>query len=138
LTNDQYLISSYFVCAALSIVAGALIYIYLRRPFAGVADASSSKHLSSILKKLFPCGLFFPALLGFVSVPYQGCSRTTYAEVIENREYLVAKNHEQIAAVLFCILVAVLFWNVVAFLILKSAQRGKSESRSIAGVSGER
>ncbi len=136
MTNDQYLIVSYFACAALSIVAGVLVYLYLRRSFAGVADAASGKHFPSILKRLLLCGLVFPALLGFASVSYQSCNRTTYKEIVENREYLVAKNHEQISAILFYILVAVLFWNLVALFILRSAQHRKDGS-SIKEVSRE-
>jgi heme/copper-type cytochrome/quinol oxidase subunit 1 len=137
LTNDQYLIASYFVCAALSIVVSVLVYLYLRRSFASVVDAASGKHLPSMLKRLFPCGLIFPALLGFVSVSYQGCDRTTYKEIVESREYLIAKNHAQISAVLFYILVAVLFWNLVAFLILRLAQHGRNGSCSIDEASGK-
>jgi hypothetical protein len=81
LTNDRYLIASYFACAALSILAGIIVYLYLRRSFASVVDSAPSKHLPSVLKKLLPCGLIFPALLGFVSVSYQGCDRTTYKDI---------------------------------------------------------
>jgi len=127
LTNEQYLIVSYFVCAALSLAAGILVYLYLRRPFAAVAAAASGKHLPTILKRLFPCGFVFPALLGFLSVSYQSCHRVTYAEIVESRDYLVSKNHEQISAILFYIVVAVLFWNLIGLLILRSAQHGKKE-----------
>jgi hypothetical protein len=126
LTNDQYLIVSYFVCAALSLAAGVLVYLYLRRPFAGVADSAPGNHLPALLKRLLPCGLIFPALLGFLSVSYQGCGKS-YADIVASREYLVAKNHEQLSAILFYIAVAILFWNLIALLILRSAQHGKHE-----------
>ena len=126
MTNEQYLIVSYFVSAVLSVAAGILVYLYLRRPFAAVAGAASGKHLPTILKRLFPCGLIFPALLGFLSVSYQGCN-SSYADIVENRSFLVARNHEQISAIMFFVLVAVLFWNLIALLILNSAQHGKKE-----------
>ncbi|HME59452.1 MAG TPA: hypothetical protein VKF63_13995 [Terracidiphilus sp.] len=126
MTNEQYLIVSYFVCAALSLAAGILVYLYLRRPFAAVAAAASGKHLPTILKRLFPCGLLFPALLGFLSVSYQGCN-CTYASIVADRNFLVVKNQQQISAILFYIVVAVLFWNLIALLILRSAQHGKKE-----------
>jgi len=113
-------------------VAGVLAYLYLRHSFAGVAGAAPGKHLPSILKMLFPAGLVFAALLGFLSVSYQGCNRTTYTEIVESRNYLIAKNHEQLSAILFYIVLAVLLWNLVALLILRSAQRGKNGSSSIA------
>jgi hypothetical protein len=127
LTNEQYLIVSYFACAALSVAAGIMVYLYLRRPFAAVADAASGKHLPTILKRLFPCGLLFPALLGFLSVSYQGCGKS-YADIVASREYLFARNHEQISAILFCVVVAVLFWNLIAILIMRSAQHSKNGS----------
>jgi hypothetical protein len=129
MTNEQYLIVSYFVCAALSIALGILVYFFLRRPFASVADAVSGKRLPSILNRLLPCGLVLPALLGFVCVSYQSCERTTYAEIVESRGYLVEKNLEQIASILLFILAAVLFWDFVVFLILKYAQDGKNGSQ---------
>jgi hypothetical protein len=129
MTNEHYLIASYFVAAALSAGLGAIAYLLLRRSFGGVADAASGKRLSALLKRLFPWGLLFPALLGFVSVSYQGCNRTAYQEIVEDRGYLVAKNQEQISSALFYILVAVVFWNVVTLLILKYAQNGGNESR---------
>ena len=123
MTNDTYLVVSYVVCAALSIALGTLVYLFLRRPFAVVADAAPRKNLRSILKRLFPVGLVFPALLGFVSVSYQSCHRQTYAKIVESRSYLVQKNQEQISSTLLSIAVAVLVWDVVILLLTKLAQR---------------
>jgi hypothetical protein len=47
MTNERYLIASYFVGAALSVGLGTIVYLFLRRPFGGVADAASGKRLSS-------------------------------------------------------------------------------------------
>src|SRR5271154_538617 len=113
MTNDTYLIVSYVVCCALSIALGALVYLFLRRPFAVVADAAPRKNLRSILKTLFPIGFFFPALLGFVSVSYQSCGHQTFAKIVESRSYLVQKNQEQISSTLLSIAVAVLVWDLV-------------------------
>ena len=119
MTNERYLIVSYFVCAALAIALGLLAYLYLRRPFAGVAKAAPGRGLRATLKRLFPFGFVLPALLGFVSVSYRSCDRSTYAEIVASRGYLVAKNQEQISSVLLYILAAVVFWNLVALLILR-------------------
>jgi hypothetical protein len=126
MTNDTYLVVSYVVCAALSIALGTLVYLFLRRPFAVVADAAPQKNLRSILKRLFPIGLLFPALLGFVSVSYQSCDRQTYAKIVESRSYLVQKNQEQISSTLLSIGVAVLVWDVVILLLTKLAQTDSS------------
>ena len=128
MTNERYLIVSYFVCAALAIALGILVYLYIRRPFASVADATSVNRLPAILKRLLPYGLVLPALLGFVSVSYQSCTRKTYAEIVETRGYLIEKNQEQISSILLAILVAVLFWDVVLFLILRYAKDSRNGS----------
>ena len=128
MTNDTYLVVSYVVGAALSIALGTLVYLFLRRPFAVVADAAPRKSLRSILNRLFPIGLLFPALLGFVSVSYQSCNRQTYAKIVERRSYLVQKNQEQISSTLLSIAVAVLVWDVVILLLTKLAQ-GESNSQ---------
>jgi hypothetical protein len=124
MTNERYLIVSYFVCAALSIALGLLAYLYLRRPFAGLADAAPGRSLPTMLKRLFPCGFVLPALLGFVTVSYRSCDRTTYTEIVASRGYLIEKNQEQISSILLYILAAVVFWNLVALLILRFAHDG--------------
>lgn len=126
MTNDTYLVISYFICAALSIALGTVVYLLLRGPFAVVADAAPRKHLRSILKRLFPIGLLLPALLGFVSVSYQSCNRQTYAKIVESRRYLVEKNQEQISATLLSIVVAVLVWDAVILLLTKLTQKGSN------------
>jgi len=82
-----------------------------------------------MLKRLLPWGLLLPALLGFVSVSYQGWNRITYEQIVQSRGYLVAQNQEQISSVLLYILVAVVFWNVIVILILKYSQNGRNESQ---------
>lgn len=128
MTNDRYLIVSYFICAALSAALGTLVYSFLRRPFAGVANAASGKHLASTLKRLLPFGLVLPALLGFISVSYSSCERTTYEGIVQSRRYLIEKNQQQIASTLFAIVAAVVIWDVVILLILKYGQGGANES----------
>jgi len=130
MTNERYLIVSYFLCAALSIALGLLVYFYLRRPFASVADTAPGRGLPSLLKRLFPCGFVLPALLGFVSVSYQSCDRTTYTEIVASRGYLVEKNQEQLSSILLYILFAVVFWNLVALLILRLAHDGGEGPKS--------
>lgn len=128
MTNDTYLALSYVLCAALSIALGTAVYLFLRQPFAVVADTTPRKHLRPILKRLFPIGLLFPALLGFVSVSYRSCGHETYEKIVESRSYLVQKNQAQISSTLLSIVIAVLIWDAVILLLAKLAQR-ESNSR---------
>ena len=122
MTNDHYLILSYFVCATLSVVLGTLAYLFFRHPFAALATATSQNRLRSALKRLFPLGLVFPAVLGFVSVSYISCNRTSYEEIVQSRAYLFSKNQEQISSILLSIVTAVLVWDVVIIFVLKYVQ----------------
>jgi cell shape-determining protein MreD len=122
MTNEQYLIVSYFAGAAVSIVVGTLVYFYLRRSFGEFVEAASGSRFPSVLKRLFPCGLIFPALMGFISVTYSSCNHETYEKIVQNREYLVGKNREQLSSILLSLLIAILVWNVVLALVQKYAQ----------------
>ena len=128
MANERYLVASYFLCAALSLGLGALVYLFLRRPFGEIANAASVKRLTLTLKRLFPLGLVFPSLLGFASVSYHSCSRGNYEDIVQSRQYLVAKNQEQISSALLAILIAVLFWNFVLILVLRSMQHGRKRA----------
>ncbi|MGB2677717.1 MAG: hypothetical protein WAN12_11605 [Candidatus Acidiferrum sp.] len=121
MTNEQYLIASYFASAAVSVALGTLVYFYLRRSFDAIAETSSGRRFPDILKKLFPLGLIFPALLGFISVTYASCNHETYEKIVQNREYLVEKNQEQLSSIMFSLLIAILVWNLVLVLVQKLA-----------------
>jgi hypothetical protein len=129
MTNERYLIVSYFLIVALSIGLGILVYLYLRRPFNIVSDSAPGKHFPRILKKLFPVGLLFPAVMGFASVAYRGCAdHKTYDGIVQDRNYLVQKSKEQVSSALLYILGAVLFWDVIVVVTLRFAHNGRNES----------
>ena len=124
MTNEQYLIASYFAGAAASIALGTLVYFYLRGSFGEIAKSAAGKRFPAILKKLFPFGLIFPGLLGFISVSYSSCNHETYEKIVQNREYLVGRSREQLSSILFFLLIAILVWNLVLVLVQKLASNG--------------
>lgn len=129
MTNDRYLIVSYFAVAALAIAFAGVAWLYLRRSFSGIAQALSKGNLSRVLKPMFPAGLLLSAFLGFVSVSYRGCGKS-YEEIVKERSYLIQKNQEQISSILLWIVAALLFWDLVILLVLRLA-------RTSSQVSGE-
>lgn len=122
MTNEQYLVVSYFVCAGFALALGVFVYLHLRRSFSGIVDVASGERFAATLKRLFPVGLVLPALLGFVSVSYMSCDRSTYAAIVESRRYLIGRNQKQISWILISILVAIVFWDFVILLVLKFSQ----------------
>jgi len=128
MNNEQYLSVSYFACAVVSVALGLVAYFYLRRSFCALADSASGERFSTMLKRLFPFGLVLPALLGFFSVSYASCDRTTYEKIVQSRRYLVEKNQEQLSSTLFSLVVAILFWDLLLILVQKYSQCGSRRS----------
>jgi hypothetical protein len=127
MTNDRYLIVSYFVVAGLAIAFAGATWLYLRRSFSGITQALSTGNLSRILKVMFPAGLFLPAFLGFVSVSYHGCGRS-YEEIVKERSFLIQKNQEQISSILLWIVPALLFWDLIILFALRFARTNNQVS----------
>ena len=122
MSNEQYLVVSYFSVGTLSTVIAMSAYAFLRRPLDGLARSFPSRNLASVLKKLFPAGLMLPALAGFLSVTYRSCGES-YSSIIASRSYLVGKNQEQLSAICFFLMLAVLGWGVVILLSLFSQRK---------------
>ena len=119
MTNDRFLIVSYFAVAALSAAIGVAVYVYLRRSFEGLMNFTAARSFAAILKRLFPFGIVFPALLGFASVSYWSCNKETYEKVVQDRIYLIQKSQEQIGAVFLYLMIATLLSDSVQILIQK-------------------
>lgn len=93
MTNDRYLIVSYFAVAALAIAFAGATWLYLRRSFGGITQTLATGNLSRILKVMFPAGIFLPAFLGFISVSYRGCGKS-YEEIVKERSYGRYPHHD--------------------------------------------
>ncbi|MBN2467881.1 MAG: hypothetical protein JXD19_06980 [Deltaproteobacteria bacterium] len=115
MSNELYLIFSYFLIGAACFVVAVIVYLVLRKGFTNVVSLLPTTHLSAILRKLFFLGIVVPALFGFCSVSFKSCSVTTYERVIENRSYLVEKNQEQLASSLRHTVYAVMVWGGIVF-----------------------
>jgi len=127
MTNDRYLIVSYFAVAAMAVALAGATWLYLRRSFGGITQTLSAGNLSRIMKAMFPAGLFLPAFLGFVSVSYRGCGKS-YEEIVKERSYLIQRNQEQISSILLWIAAALLFWDLIILFILRFARTSSQPS----------
>jgi len=112
MANEQFLIISYIIVGLLSLGFALLTYSLLRESFTGIMKIVPEK-LSTILKKLFFIGIVFPAMAGFFSVSFRSCSKQTYAKIIAERSYLIAKNQEQLSTSLTYVVIALLLWGVI-------------------------
>jgi hypothetical protein len=132
MTNEHYLIVSYFVVGFVSLGLGVVAYRVLRRPFVAIADAVAGKFRSSVLKRALAVTMTMAAVLGFLSVSYtqQACSKN-YEEIVKDRGFLVQMNRQQLQGAANWIVYAVLAWCVVVVICLAGA-RGKEENSRIS------
>jgi len=134
MTNEQFLIASYFFVAAISLLIGFAAYVWLRAPLMGIAAALPWKAVRDFLARLFPAGILLPALLGFISVSYRGCKVQEYEKIIADRSYLVSKSQEQVTASLTHVFWAVFAWSVLIAILMgvkrRSDHRGAPNSES--------
>jgi len=114
MTNEQYLIASYFTVGAICAALAVAVYLFLKNSFIGVIRHIPFQQLFRILKRLFLIGILFPALFGFFSVTFRSCSKDTYEEIIADRDYLIERNKEQLSTSANHIVAALFVWGVIA------------------------
>jgi len=129
MTNERYLIVSYFLDACLCLGVGTFTYAVLRRPLRQVAAVLPWKDLADHLVKLFPIGIVLPALMGFAAVSYRGCNDATYDAIIKNRAYMVEINHKQIWSSIFYVVCAVLIWDAILLVFLIIERHSRTQDR---------
>lgn len=122
MSNEQFLIYSYFIVGGFVTAIGLAVYAYLCRPFDGITRKFRNSKLGVILHRLFPVGIVLPALAGFLSVNYKGCS-LDYADVIADRSYLVRMNQEQIWRACLFLVLALLVWGVIVLIGLATQKK---------------
>ena len=126
MANEQFLIISYIIVGLLSLGFGILTYVWLRDSFHGIMKAVPDR-FSVVLKNLFFIGILFPAMAGFFSVSFRSCSKQTYAKIIAERSYLIAKNQEQLSTSLTYIVIALLAWGIVVAGALMASRNMKAK-----------
>lgn len=117
MTNERYLIVSYFVSALGSLGLGVAAYRVLRDPFAAIADAVAGSR-SAILKRALRVSTIMAAVLGFLSVSYTQHGCVSYENVVKDRGYLVQLNREQLQSAGNWIVYAVFAWCVIVLICL--------------------
>jgi hypothetical protein len=127
MSNERYLIVSYFALAIFCFGLGLLVYYILRRPFERVADSIVGNARQTWLKRTMVLSMTAASVLGFLGVSYnqQGC--TKYEQVIKERAYLVDRNIEQVQNATVWIVCTLLLWCVVIGVALAATRKQKSD-----------
>ena len=125
MSNETYLIVSYFGAVALCSGLGIAAYLWLRRPAEGIAGALPYENLRKIIRRGFPPSTILFALSWCLSVNYYGCGQRKYSEIVNDRSYIAKKNAEQVSEAMQGIIWSVALWSGV-FAIALRATRGRS------------
>jgi hypothetical protein len=94
MTNETYLIVSYFAVAGAGVVLAVLTTLVLMGPVRRALEGAVAP-LARILRRVLPVWLILAVLLGFMSVSYFDCKHTIYDSIVKDRPYLVEKNFDQ-------------------------------------------
>jgi len=127
MTNEHYLIVSYFLFGLVSLALGVAAYRVLQRPFAAIAEAVAGRFRSSILKRALAVSMAMAAVVGFLSVSYRGCGMS-YEQIVKDRSYLEQVNRHQLQSTGNWIVYAVFAWGFVVVICLAVLRRKKESS----------
>jgi hypothetical protein len=129
-SNEHYLIVSYFLVGLVSLCLGIAVYRVLRTPFAAIAEAATGRLRSRVLTRALGVFMTLAAVLGFLSVSYTERGCMSYEAVVKNRDYLVQINQQQLQKTSNWIVAAVFLWCIVVLLCLlalRSAQTNRHD-----------
>lgn len=126
MSNDAYLIASYFGAVALCFGLGFAAYRWLRRPLQETADSLPQKNWSRMIRRAFPLSTILFVLSGCLSVDYYGCGQKGYKDIVSDRSYIRSKNAEQLPEALDGIFWAVGLWATILAVALRASRRGGS------------
>jgi hypothetical protein len=125
-SNEHYLIVSYFLVGLVSLCLGIAVYRVLRTPFAAIAEAATGRLRSRVLTRAFGVFMTLAATLGFLSVSYNQRGCVSYERVIQNRYFLEQNSKEQLQKTADWIVAAIFFWCVVVLICLVALRRAQA------------
>ena len=125
MSNERYLIVSYFFFAVVCPGMGILAYLILRRPFERIAEAIV-ENSGALLKRALAVSMTTVAVLGFLGYSYNQKGCVSYQQVISNRYFLVEANVKQVQGAADWIAWTVLAWGLVVVIFLATLRKRKS------------
>ena len=111
MTNEQYLIVSYFIVAGGSVVAGAVTALVLRGPLRKTV-AWISAPVGRFLGRSFVAWILLAAMLAFLSVSYFDCRHDTYKSIVQDRDHMVQVTHNQVMTIFQWLLIALMAYSL--------------------------
>ncbi len=118
MTNEQYLIISYFSAAAFGVLAAFLTGLVLRGPLRPALSRFTAAARRFMGRAMF-AWLVLGALFAFTLVGYFGdCDHHTYQSIVDDMPWMVQKNREQANFIFIFLLVGVLTYALTLAVVL--------------------
>lgn len=119
MSNETYLIVSYFAVGMLCLGLALAASRWLRRPAEGIADSLPHESWKKFIRRAFPLSTVLFVLSSCLSVDYYGCGMKNYQGILADRSYIVARNAEQISKALQAIIWSVGVWSIILVVALR-------------------
>jgi len=128
-SNEHYLIVSYFLFVLVSLCLGVAVYRILRTPLAAIAESATARFGSQLLTRAMAVCMTIAAVAGFLSVSYTQKGCRSYEQVVKDREYLIQMNQEQVARTSDWLVWAVFVWCLVVLFCLLAWRHAEGPHR---------
>lgn len=126
MSDETYLIVSYFVAGGLCLGIALVAYTWLRKPVTGITDTLPQENWKRIIRRAFPLSTILFVLSSCLSVDYYGCNEKKYDEIVKDRSYITQKNAQQLSKGLQGVICSVAFWSVIFAIALHTTRRRSS------------
>lgn len=117
MTNEHYLIVSYFAAAGGGLCLAVLTVALLRGPARRAVECLLGP-VARTLRRLLPTWLILLVLFAFLSVSYFDCEHHDYQQIVQDRPYLENVTHQQAENMVMCLCIALLCYALALGLAL--------------------
>jgi hypothetical protein len=122
MSDERYLIVTYFTTGCICVLIGLAAYLWLRRPTGQITDIRL-RSLSVVIRRFFPASTLLIAVAAFASVSYYACGTRDYNQIVSDRLYIRSMERAQISASFEWLAWLAIFWGFVILIYLLAIRR---------------
>jgi hypothetical protein len=129
MSDERYLIVSYFLTGCVCLLLGVVAFLWLRRPIGQIAGVRF-RSLGEAIHRFFPASTLLIAVAAFASVSYYACGTRNYDQIVSDRPYIRSMERAQISASFEWLAWLAIFWGFVILLYLLAIRRRDSAEKT--------
>ncbi|MDY6913235.1 MAG: hypothetical protein SVT52_02090 [Planctomycetota bacterium] len=132
MTNEQYIVVSYFTAVGGGIVLAIVTAMIMRGPLRRAVGGVLSP-LGRLMRRVLPAWLVLFVLLAFTMVSYFDCSHHSYQDIVKDRPHMINVTRTQSQYMLICLGLALLTYVLVLAVVLIIRPRVDESKQGAAG-----